>query len=242
MPLFLSQNALRVALLPINVIIIIICITISAYLQNFIPNYEFASFVFWLLKPCLHIQLMMTCIILIVGLAGNIRYSKCWQGSYTFFVFILTVLNGVTYYFSTDLLHSADTIIPKLDSVGAYLYERLSAFYEIQQLRWGPTSCICSSNETLDQCHKDPEINTQFFYVYQCHCKDLRPDYPIYRYEDIGAQAFIHSVIDNLPPVFEKWTLISTIITGIYTIYLLFFSVFVEETSQYQAEEKAQSS
>ena len=239
MPILLSQNTLRIALLPANVIIFIVCVTISAYLGDLVPKYQFTSFVFWLLKPCLHVQLMMTCIILIVGLAGNIRYSKCWQGSYTFFVFILTVINGMTFFFSKDLLHSADTVIPKLDTVQAYQIERFNAFSEIKQLRFEPTVCICSSDGNCS----DYEIEFYYVYGYQDCMKipnELYPhQYETFVYRDIGARAFIHHEIDNLPPVFKRWSLIATISTALYTAYLLLFAVFVEERSQYQTDDKA---
>ena len=138
----------------------------------------------------------------------------------------------MTYYFSTDLMYSADTVFPKLESVGAYYYERIAAFTEIQQLRFEPTFCECSSDGNCSDLRED------FMYVFGALCDELHTP-SNYIYKDIGARAFIHSVIDNLPPVFTKWTLILTITTAIYTFYLLLFAVFVEERSQYQSDDKA---
>ena len=238
MPIILNQNAIRISLFPINVIIIIVCITISAYLNNLIPNYQFIGFIFWLLKPCLHVQLMMTCIITIIGLAGNIRYSTCFQGSYTFFTLVLTGVNLAAYFFSKDLPHSIETIIPKLDRAEAYLFERLASLTEINMLRWEPTECNCSQVGELNTCTQDADIGNRFYWVYSVSCMDLYPEKGDYTYSDIGQRAFAHSILDNLVDVFIKWNLILTAMTAIYTVFNAFFAIFVRESTQYQSEEK----
>lgn len=238
MPLVLSQNTIRLLLFPINLIVFVVCITISAYLQSIIPKYLFSDFVFWLLSPAIKIEIMMTSIILIVGFAGNISYNKCWQGSYAFFTLVLTGIFGTSYYFSTDLMHSAETVFPKIESAGAYLFERLDALYEMKCLQWGPSQCECNGNGSLNACQQDSLYGNLFYWVYQAPCQDLR-DNPNYLYSDIGAKEFIMKQIKNLPEVFEKWELIGTIVIGAYTVYLFFFFLFVAETTQYQAEEKS---
>jgi hypothetical protein len=238
MQLVLSQEAIRLALLPVNLIVLVISVTIVAYLNSHVPNYMFSDFVFWLLKPAIKIQIMLTAIILVVGFVGNIRYNKCWQGSYAFFVFLLTAIYATSYYFSVDLLHSAETIIPKLDKAGAYFFERLEAFKEIGVLKWEPSECNCNDNISLNTCESDAEYHKLFVNIYHKSCNELK-DSPNYAYSDVGAKDYILKSIKALPPVFKKWELVGTIVIGAYDLYLFIFFILVSESTQYQAEEKA---
>jgi hypothetical protein len=237
MKIVLSQNAIRLILFPLNIIVLVVCITITSYLQSIIPKYKFSDFVFWLLMPAIKIQVMLTAIILVVGLAGNIRYNKCWQGSYSFFLLVLTAIYAVCYVFSQDILYHAENIIPELDKAGAYVYERYDAFNEMNVLLWEPTECVCNGSDPGSSCLQNPVYAGHFYWVYHVPCYRLK-DIPDYIYSDIGAKEFIYKNVKHLPVIFEKWELIATIILTVYTVFQFFFFFFVAEASQFRAEEK----
>lgn len=211
--LILKQSVIRYILIPINIVMIVACITLTALLNKAVPSDGWSDFVFWLLKPSLQVQLMMTCIILIVGISGNIRYNKCWQGSYAFFTGILAVVYIFSLAFSTKLDYSAETTVPRLQKEDAYSDEIYRLLQEMEVVAWMPTKCNCTG----------PDNCTALCERYQ------RTDY----YEDAGGLAKVRETLT--PSALRRFNLLSTIGTTFivfYAIFLTVFTIIVSEESQ----------
>ena len=116
----LPQKTLRWILIPTNaafLLIVLICTTVP---YSFIPNKSYTPFVFWLFKPALLIEIILSTTVLVMGFTGATKYNKCWQGSYSFFLLLLVVIACCVLATANDIMNSQKNVIKDLGSVGTY--------------------------------------------------------------------------------------------------------------------------
>ena len=144
--IFLDQKTLRLLFLPANTIIMVIIWITTCIPFNKIPTDPYADFVFYLFKPMLLIEIVLSTCVLVIGYTGATRYNQCWQASYTFFLFLLCIIGIFTIVFCDGLHNSLETVIPNLLSEGQYTSEISEVFSSLSCSQWDDT-------ETIVGCH-----------------------------------------------------------------------------------------
>ena len=219
MPIILSQKTIWLISIPTNLIALITGIVLGFIIKNKIPLLTYSDFVFWLLKPASSITLTLSSIILFVGFAGNIRYTKCWQGSFSFFVFLLSLIFYFSYLFSNNLIDSANKVIPQILSTGAFYQEILKSFQELNCYTWDNYSGDC-------------EDLTEYSYL-DYNCTGV-----INPLNLTGCHEIILEKLSNLPNEISKLCKIGFIFMLSYSIFLFLIFLFIEEESQWSEEHK----
>jgi len=204
--------------IPINAIVLLAGGILSFIISQKIPSDTYAEFVFWVMKPCSHITFTLTGIILVVGFAGNIRYTKCWQGSYSFFVFLLTLFYYLNHYFAANLPAAASNVIPQVYQSGAFLQEIEQIYSDLNCSTWDLFNGTCT--------------DLQYYKIVDCEGHEDE------RYIIEGCYTKIISKMGTVSTQISSLSKIGILIMLIYTLFLLFVFIFVEEESQVELEHK----
>lgn len=231
--LILKQNTIRFILGPINLILAIACITITAVLEkklNIDGGNSWGDYIFWLLKPSLQVQLMMTCIILLVGLSGNIRYNKCWQGSYAFFTAILAIVYIFTYKFAVGINYSLDNTFKTLIEEKAYVGSIYGIYSNLHTLGYNETNCTCEKRNisNIPVCN-----DSSFKNAHNMNCSTYMANKTEIFYTDVGARKMIEQNLTTTRITqMKNISVTGTILIVFYAIFLTVFAIFVTEESQ----------
>jgi len=121
MPISLTQTTLRIILVPLNFLALIGVVLTTSIPFSKIPNDKYTPFVFWLFKPTLLIEIVLSITVLVMGFTGATKYNKCWQGSYSFFLFLLCIIAYFCDVFCKGIDHSLETVIPTILAQNQYL-------------------------------------------------------------------------------------------------------------------------
>ncbi|OHT16558.1 hypothetical protein TRFO_13155 [Tritrichomonas foetus] len=160
--LYLSQKLIRVILVTANVLVLAAMLATTIIPFQKIPDASFTPFVFWLFKPSILIELVLSTTVLLMGFTGATKYNKCWQGSYSFFILLLVILSVLAFLACNDIYNSLDTVIPKINDAHQYQYYiRTMAIeincynYTIADIEWdGEDGC---KNIIFNKINKIPE-------------------------------------------------------------------------------------
>lgn len=207
--IYASQNFLRYSFIAANSVVFVLCMVMSALGYSKIPNYPWGDYVFWLYKPLILILLILTVVVVPMGYTGAIKFNKCWQSSYSFFVFALLVFSILAYLAAKDIKNESETIIPKLYMTGLYY----SQIYELAA-------------------KYDAVVSPESPYVYMNYLV-WQDDY---EYNIKGLHSYITEELGNFPEKAKKYTLATLIIYIIFFVYNLFISVFVAEPDSVDGE------
>ena len=145
--IFLDQKTIRLIFIPLNFIFLIIILITTCIPFQKIPTELYSTFVFWLFKPILLVEIVLTTCVLVMGFTGATKFNRCWQSSFTFFIFLLCIIGICTLSFCDDIRYSADTVIVNLQKEGQYTDIISQIFSDLDCQEWEDT------NEAVG-CHK----------------------------------------------------------------------------------------
>ena len=145
MQIVLKQSTLRYILVPLNFLTLIGVLITTVYPFLKIPTGKFVPFVFWLFKPTLLIEIVLSTTVLIMGFTGATKYNKCWQGSFSFFLFLLVIISYFALEFCKGIDYSLRTVIPTIKSQGQYLDDIEAIYKEINCTEWNSTINGCET-------------------------------------------------------------------------------------------------
>ena len=134
--LYLDQKTIRLFFIPANFIFLIVILITTCIPFQKIPNENYSIFVFWLFKPMLLVEIVLTTCVLVMGFTGATKYNRCWQSSFTFFIFLLCIIGIFTLTFCDDIKHSADTVMVNLINENQYASMIMEIFSDLGCSSW----------------------------------------------------------------------------------------------------------
>lgn len=84
----------------------------------------------WLHRPLMMVEIILPVCTLTLGFVGITRYVKCWEQSYTFFVFILLLFSVLSYTSTGSIMDSLEEIYFPIFAydLSPYLYNVQTGF------------------------------------------------------------------------------------------------------------------
>lgn len=200
--IYASQSFLRYSFITANTVVLVLCLVFSVLGYTKIPDYTWCDFVFWLYKPFILIEVTMTVIVIPMGYTGAIKFNKCWQSSYSFFVFLMFIFSVLAYLTAKDIKNESETIIPKLYLTGQY-YDSIYKLAEEYECLVPEDSPYYSTNFLVWEYDEEFDI--------------------------VGMSEHIKKEMGDFPDKAIKYTLVTMIIYVIFFAYNLFISLFIAE-------------